>query len=130
MSRSFGTHWYAGLVAQYLEIDQEFSIDFVTPDFVFGNELRSVALGPSLMYDTRDVPANAYKGRYFKATAVASNEAFGGDLNYESYSIAFRSYHQFRPPLILAWEAAACMKSDDLPLWDETRAASLLDDGQ
>ena len=121
LSRRFGGAWYAGLVTQYLEIDQKFSIQLASPDFSLGNELRSVALGPSLMYDTRDVPANAYSGRYFKATAVASNEAFGGDLNYESYSLAYRSYHQVRPSLVVAWEAAGCMKSDEVPLWDACR---------
>ena len=118
LSRRFGSHWYLGLVAQYVDIEQDFSFDFVSPEFVIGTETQSVALGPSLIYDTRDVPANAYSGRYFKATAAASNEAFGGDLNYESYSVAFRSYHQVRPSLVFAWEAAGCLRSDGIPLWD------------
>ena len=118
LSRRFGTAWYAGLAVQYLDIEQDFSFEFFTPDFVLGNRIRSVALGPSLSYDTRDVPANAYTGRYFKATAMANNEGLGSDLDYESYSLAYRSYHQVLPSLVFAWEAVACMRSDDVPLWD------------
>lgn len=121
LSRRIGSHWYAGLIAQYLDIEQEFSFEFVAPEFVLGNTTRSIAIGPSLSYDTRDVPANAYEGRYFKLSAVVNNEAFGSDLSYESYSIAFRSYHHVLPPLVLAWEAAGCMRSDDAPLWDACR---------
>lgn len=121
LSRRVGSHWYAGLVAQYLNIEQEFSVELVAPDFVLGNTTRSVAFGPSLSYDTRDVPANAYTGRYFKATATLNNKAFGSDLDYEAYSIAYRSYHEVAPSLVAAWEAVGCMRSDDVPLWDACR---------
>ena len=121
LSRRVGSDWYVGLIAQYLDIEQEFSVDFVTPDFVLGNTTRSAALGPTLSYDTRDVPANAYTGRYFKATAVVNSEALGSDLDYESYSLAYRSYHQVLPSVVVAWEAVGCMKSDDAPLWDACR---------
>ena len=121
LSRRVGPDWYVGLIAQYLDIEQEFSVDFVTPDFVLGNTTRSIALGPTLSYDTRDVPANAYTGRYFKATAVVNSEAFGSDLDYESYSLAYRSYYQFLPSVVVAWEAVGCMKSDDAPLWAACR---------
>lgn len=121
LSRRFGSHWYAGLVAQYVDIEQDFSFEFVAPNFVLGSEIRSAAIGPSISYDTRDVPANAYTGRYFTVTALANNEAIGSDLDYESYSLAFRSYHHVAPPLVLAWEAAGCLKSDGVPLWDACR---------
>lgn len=121
LSRRFGSHWYAGLVALYVDIEQDFSFEFVAPSFVLGSEIRSAAIGPSLSYDTRDVPANAYTGRYFKVTALLNNEAFGSDLDYESYSLEFRSYHHLRPPVVLAWEATGCKKSDGVPLWDACR---------
>jgi outer membrane protein assembly factor BamA len=121
VSRRVGSNWYVGLIAQYLEIEQEFSFDFVAPNFVLGSSTRSVALGPSLSYDTRDVPANAYEGHYFKASAVASRDAFGSNLDYESYSLAYRSYHQVLPSLVAAWEVAGCLKSDGVPLWDACR---------
>jgi hypothetical protein len=121
LSRRVGSNWYVGLIAQYLDIEQDFSIDFVTPDFVIGNTTRSVALGPIISYDTRDVPANAYTGRYFKATAVVNSEAIGSDLDYESYSLAYRSYHQVSPSVVVGLEAVGCMKSDDVPLWDACR---------
>ena len=121
LSRHFGSNWYAGLVMQYLDIEQDFSFDFVTPDFVLGNTIRSVALGPSLSYDTRDVPANAYTGRYFKVTALVNDEGLGSDLGYESYSLSYRSYHQVLASLVFAWEAAGCLRSDEVPLWDACR---------
>ena len=118
LSRRVASDWYVGLVAQYIDLEQDFSFDFVAPDFVLGNKTRTVAIGPSLSYDTRDVPANAYTGRYLKATAVASNEAIGSDRDYESYSLAYRSYHPISPSLVAAWEAVGCLRSDGVPLWD------------
>jgi len=53
LSRRFGSHWYAGLVAQYVDIEQDFSFEFVAPNFVLGSEIRSAAIGPSISYDTR-----------------------------------------------------------------------------
>ena len=85
---------------------------------MLGNTTQTVSFGPSISYDTRDVPANAYTGRYFKATAITSNAAIGSDHDYESYSIAYRSYHYVRPSLVVAWEALGCLRSDGVPLWD------------
>lgn len=121
LSRRFGNNWYAGLVAQYVDIEQGFSFDIVSSELVLGDTTRIVALGPSLSYDTRDVPANAYKGRYFKATALTSRDKYGSDLDYESYSLSYRSYHQIVPSAVLAWEVNSCMKSGDAPLWDACR---------
>jgi outer membrane protein assembly factor BamA len=121
LSRRVGSNWYVGLVTQYLEIEQNFSLEFVAPDFLLGTTTQSLALGPSLSYDTRDVPANAYDGRHFTVSALMNREFFGSDLNYESYSLAFRSYHPVLPSLVAAWELAGCLKSDGMPLWDSCR---------
>ena len=121
LSRQIGKGWYAGLVAQFLDLEQDFSFDFVAPEFVLSSTMRSVALGPSFSYDTRDVPANAYTGHYFKATAVVNNDALGSDLDYEAYSLAYRSYHNVLPSLVVAWEAVGCKRSDGVPLWDACR---------
>ena len=41
--------------------------------------MRSVGVGASLEFDTRDMPINSYSGRHFKLDALFNDEAIGSD---------------------------------------------------
>lgn len=117
LSRRVGENWYVGVSGGYVDLEQEFSIRILSLEFGVPDELKTVSLGASLKFDTRDMPTNAYRGQYFEAKA-ASNSIRDSDDSYESYSLAFRSYHALSPSLVLAWELAGCATSGDVPLWD------------
>lgn len=49
-------------------------------------------VGVNLSYDTRDVPANAYKGLYLDFKAMSYLKALGGDYNYQTVDVDYRQY--------------------------------------
>ena len=64
------------------------------------------------------MPLNAYSGKHFTLGALFNDEALGSDETYQSYSLAYRSYHSVRESLVLAWEIQGCQKGSQPPLWD------------
>ena len=64
------------------------------------------------------MPLNTYSGQYFTADALFNDEALGSDKTYQSYSLAFRSYHELRESLVLAWELRGGIREGTTPLWD------------
>ena len=87
------------------------------PGIDLGN-VRSSGLGASVEFDTRDMPLNTYSGRYFKVDALFNDEDLGSNKTYQSYSLAFSSYHEMSDSLVLAWELRGCMREGEAPLWD------------
>jgi hemolysin activation/secretion protein len=47
-----------------------------------------------------------------------NDRSFGSDATYESYNVAFNSYHKLSAQFVLAWQVKACQISDKAPLWD------------
>lgn len=121
VSRNIYGNWYLGAQGRYVDSDQTFSIDIPEGGFDFLGSFKSVGLGLSLEFDTRDVPTNAYKGQYFEVDALFNSDAIGSTDTYQSYDIRYRSYHQLAPALVLAWEIKGCRKSGQVPLWDACR---------
>ena len=121
LARRIGSDWYAGVSGRYVNADQQFNVDIRTDEFTLLDHFTTVGLGLSLSYDSRDLPTNAYQGRYFKATAFTNDTGLGSDLTYQSYGLSYRSYQQLAPTLVLAWELNGCLKSGDVPLWDACR---------
>jgi hypothetical protein len=55
ISRRFGSsHWYGGLLARYMRIDQNIDLSISEQDFELGGPLDVVGLGAVFEYDTRD----------------------------------------------------------------------------
>lgn len=81
-------------------------------------ETKTAGFGLLAEYDSRDLPMNSYSGRLFQLSALFNDEAFGGDSSYQSYKIAYSSYHELSTPVVLAWEVQACQRSGAAPLWD------------
>ena len=117
LSRKIAGNWYGGVFARSIDANQslesgEESLDFDTED------VRSVGLGLTAEYDSRDMPINTYSGRYFKIQGLFNDEAIGSKHTYQSYEISFRSYHELSESLVLAWELQGCQREGTVPLWD------------
>lgn len=119
LARRLVGNWYAGAFARIIDADQR--IDLVdTPVSGFDTSLavRSVGVGMSLEFDTRDMPLNSYSGRHLKLDALFNDESIGSDSTYQSYNASFRSYHRLREGLVLAGDLQTCKRGGNAPLWD------------
>ena len=117
LSRKITGNWYGGFFARSIDANQslesgEDSVDFDTED------VRSVGLGLTAEYDSRDLPINTYSGRYLKIQGLFNDEAIGSKHTYQSYQINFKSYHELSDSLVLAWELQGCQREGTVPLWD------------
>ena len=63
----------------------------------------SSGLGFLLSYDSRDIPANAYKGIYFDFRGVMYQKWLGGDDNYYRIELDYRQYKSVGKRKTLAW---------------------------
>ena len=121
IARRLGGHWYLGLNAHYLDIQQDLDFNVDYPDFNLETSIRSPGIGLTAEYDTRDMPSNAYQGRRLELKAITAGVQGAGDDSYQSYFARFRSYHQLSDTLVLAWELSGCMKDGRIPLFDTCR---------
>lgn len=112
--------WYTGVLARLVDVDQsiESNFDLRVADFVTLPGIRSVGFGTYVEYDTRDMPTNAYSGRYLKVEALFNDEAIGSDSTYQNYSFVYNAYQQTSESLVLAWQVQGCLRGGDVPLWD------------
>ncbi len=81
-----------------------------------GYSNQSSGLGFLLTYDTRDIPANAYKGIYLDFRGMMYNKAFGGDNNFYRLEIDYRQYKSFGRRRVLAWTAQTKNVFGNVPL--------------
>ena len=121
IARRMKGNWYGGLLTRMVDAKQ--SIEFVTEEVESQSDLdtgdvRSIGLGAYVEYDSRDMPTNAYEGRYFKFDALFNDEAIGSNSTYQSYATSYRSYHKMSDSLVLAWELQGCSREGTTPLWD------------
>jgi hypothetical protein len=121
ISRRIKGNWYLGATARYLDITQGIGLDVEDSDFNLESNISAVALGLNLDYDSRDLPSNAYQGRYLELKALTSHQSNAEDDSYQSYHARFRSYHSLNETLVLAWEVNGCSRSGQIPLWDTCR---------
>jgi len=123
IQRHIADRWYIGVLGRYIDFDQSIAIGLQPVDLGldFSNDSKSVGLGISLERDSRDLPTNPYSGSLFKVSGLFNDKSLGSDATYESYKVAFRSYHKLSAPLVLAWEVRACQNSGTVPLWDACR---------
>jgi hypothetical protein len=123
ISRKLRGKWYLGLSARYLDISQVIGRDMEDEegDFNIESEISALGAGVHLDFDSRDLPSNAFKGRYLELKAIGSYVSESEGDNYQSYHARFRSYHPLRDNLVLAWEVNGCGRSGQVPLWDTCR---------
>ena len=118
LSGRFKEGWYGGTLLRAIRADQSFEPPVGDSNFLVLPGVRSIGLGLYAEYDTRDMPTNAYKGRYFKAEGLFNDESVGSNKTYQNYSLAFSSYHQMNDALVVAWELQGCHRGARPPLWD------------
>lgn len=113
-------NWYAGLLGRVVDVQQalESPLDIPASGLVDLPDIISAGLGVYVEYDTRDMPTNAYTGRYFKAETLFNDESVGSKRTYQNYSMTFNSYHQVRDSLVIAWQLQGCSRGGRAPLWD------------
>ena len=125
LSARFREGWYGGLVARVVDADQNFELSFDLPDFLSLPRVRSAGVGLIAEFDTRDLPTNAYSGRYFKAQALFNDEELGSKRTYQNYSLTFSSYHKLNESLVMAWQLNGCHRGGRAPLWDSCTMPAL-----
>lgn len=70
---------------------------------VEGYKNLSSGIGIMLSYDTRDVPANPYKGLYLDIKGIAYQKWLGSDNNYSRIELDYRQYKSVGKRKVLAW---------------------------
>jgi len=112
--------WYTGLLARFVDVDQNIQTNLgLTPQaYLVLPDIRSAGVGLYLEYDTRDMPTNAYSGRYLKVDALFNDESIGSDRTYQNYSAIYNSYHRMNESVVLAWQVQGCARGGKVPLWD------------
>ncbi len=60
-------------------------------------------IGFLLTYDTRDIPANPYKGVYIDFRGLMYQKWLGGDKNFYSFELDYRQYKQVGERKVIAW---------------------------
>lgn len=81
-----------------------------------GYENFSSGLGFLLTYDTRDVPANAYRGIYLDAKGAFYNKFLGSDNNFYKLDLEYRQYKTIGLRKVLAWTVQSKNVFGDVPL--------------
>ncbi|WP_290082174.1 BamA/TamA family outer membrane protein, partial [Bacteroides acidifaciens] len=76
----------------------------------------SSGLGFLLTYDTRDIPANAYRGMYLDFRGMMYSKAFGGDDNFYRLEIDYRQYKTVGKRKVIAWTVQTKNVFGDVPL--------------
>lgn len=76
----------------------------------------SSGLGFLLTYDTRDIPANAYRGTYLDFRGMMYSKAFGGDDNFYRLEVDYRQYKSVGRRKVIAWTVQTKNVFGDVPL--------------
>ena len=121
LSRKLSGNWYGGAISRFVDVEQSIETGAQSRDFDTSPDVRSAGLGATVEYDSRDMPLNSYSGRYFKVEALFNDEAIGSSETYQSYSLAFKSYHEVSKSVVIAWELQGCQRVGAAPLWDACR---------
>ncbi|WP_430812395.1 MULTISPECIES: BamA/TamA family outer membrane protein [unclassified Carboxylicivirga] len=83
-----------------------------------GYVMTTNSIGFSLSYDTRDVPANAYKGIFLDVKVTYADNWLGSDVQFGTYALEYRQYQSIRPfgpRRILAWNISSKYSFGDVP---------------
>lgn len=72
---------------------------------VHGYKNFNSGLGFLLTYDSRDVPANAYKGVYLDFRGMMYNKIFGSEKDFYRLELDYRQYKEVGKRKVIAWTA-------------------------
>jgi hypothetical protein len=119
-------NWYTSVFARWMDIDQELGLGVTPPDslevnpgnFTLDTSIISAGLGIGIENDSRDMPFNPYTGHKFELSALFNDEKLGSDDTYQSFKLAYSSYHELSESIVLAWEMKVCGRIGTVPIWD------------
>lgn len=92
-----------------------------------GYKVFSSGIGFLLTYDSRDVPANAYKGMYLDVRGMAYSKVIGSDKNFYRLEIDYRQYKSLGLRKVLAWTVQTKNVFGDVPLTQYSLTGSPFD---
>lgn len=81
-----------------------------------GYKVFSAGVGFLFTYDSRDIPANAYKGLYLDVRGMAYSKIIGSDNNFYRLEIDYRQYKTVGKRKVLAWTVQTKNVFNDVPL--------------
>lgn len=81
-----------------------------------GLKMLSTTVGVAASYDTRDVPANAYKGLFFDVRLGYAPRFLGSDHQFGQLAIDYRQYLKVGERRTLAWTVNTKNVFGDVPL--------------
>ena len=125
LSRKVLGNWYAAVSGRWMDIQQTFGLGMAPDDLgsdpvntALDADIISAGLGIAIENDSRDMPLNTYAGHKFELSALFNDEILGSDKTYQSYKMAYSSYHELSKPIVLAWEIQGCAREGTAPVWD------------
>ena len=104
LSRKVGGKWYAGFAGRFVDVDQGIEPDPGSIRFDNIVDVKSVGIGINIDYDSRDMPLNTYDGKLFQVRTLFNDQSLGSGKTYQSYDLAYHSYHEMSIPVVLAWK--------------------------
>ena len=88
---------------------------------VEGLNYFNLGIGANFSYDTRDIPANTYKGMLIELSATIYPEFLGSTKDFAVYHLQYKQFKELKfiaERTVLAWMADARFTSGDVPLTD------------
>ncbi len=94
--------------------------DWIAQDeyFMYYNERPfNMGIGATIRYDSRDLPANAWEGKYFDLEFTQYGHYIGGNNNYNLLLLDYRQYTRInhQDGRILAWQLCTRNTFGDVP---------------
>ena len=76
-----------------------------------------VGLGPSFLFDSRDVVINAYRGSYVEIGSYFNNKAIGSGFNFNRYSLDLRKFYSLDKDgkHVLAFQGRGVFETGNVP---------------
>jgi hypothetical protein len=81
-----------------------------------GLQSFNVGLGFGGSYDTRDIPANPYKGIFLDFKFIYYSKFFAGDRNFGNVSIDYRQFKSVGNRKVFAWTVQSKTSFGDVPI--------------
>ena len=95
-----------------------------------GLKYLNVGFGININYDTRDIPANSYKGVLVDLSAVFYSKAFGSTSNFSVYSLVYKQFEKLKfigKRKVLAWMINTRITEGNVPLTELSMVGSAFD---
>ncbi len=95
-----------------------------------GLKYLNVGFGININFDTRDIPANTYKGVLVDLSAVFYSKSFGSTSNFSAYSLIYKQFKELSfigKRKVLAWMLNTRITGGDVPLTDLSMIGSAFD---